>query len=93
METERVLLQIGLPVKPRAVLVGFATSDSAAWPICVEPEYRFFQPAHLDGAVERAREIYENDHPMRYRDQNLLKLRQELDARGGEQRSAPSWFA
>lgn len=61
METERVLEQIGLPVKPRAVLVGFAASDSAAWPICVEPEYRFFQPAHLDGAVERAREIYEND--------------------------------
>ncbi len=61
METERVLEEIGLPVKPRALLVGFAASDSAAWPICVEPEYRFFQPAHLDGAVERAREIYEND--------------------------------
>jgi DisA bacterial checkpoint controller nucleotide-binding len=27
----------------------------------VEPEYRFFQPGHLEGVVERARELYEND--------------------------------
>lgn len=58
---ERVLEEIGLPVKPRALLVGFAASEDAAWPVCVEPEYRFFQPAHLDGALERAREIYESD--------------------------------
>jgi hypothetical protein len=46
-ETERILQQIGLPVKPRALLIGFAASDDAAWPVCVEPEYRFFQPEHL----------------------------------------------
>jgi hypothetical protein len=64
METQGLLKKIGLQVKPRALLVGFAASDGAAWPICVEPEYRFFQPAHLEGALERGRDIYES-HPER----------------------------
>jgi hypothetical protein len=70
------LEQIGLPVKPRALLVGFAVSDDAAWPICVEPEYRFFQPAHLGGVLERTREIYEN-HPnytMMHTDRRMHEL-------------------
>jgi hypothetical protein len=76
LETKRVLEQIGLPAKPRALLVGFAASDDAAWPICVEPESRFFQPAHLDGVVERAREIYENNpnHRIRHSDPRIHEL-------------------
>ena len=79
MATERVLEQIGLPVKPRALLVGFAASDEAAWPICVEPEYRFFQPAHLEGAVERARELYENNpsHGLIHSDPRMHELYHE----------------
>jgi hypothetical protein len=63
-ETGTLLDKIGLPVKPRALLVGFAASEEATWPLCVEPEYRFFQAEHFDGTVERARELYES-HPNR----------------------------
>lgn len=64
LETERVLERIGLPVKPRALLVAFAATADATWPICVEPEYRFFQPEHFDGALERGRQLYD-EHPER----------------------------
>jgi hypothetical protein len=63
-ETERLLETIGLDVKPRALLVGFAAAEGAAWPICVEPEYRFFQPGHFEGTLERTEELYDS-HPNR----------------------------
>ena len=34
---ERALATIGLPVKPRVVLVGFALDDGLAHQVCVEP--------------------------------------------------------
>jgi hypothetical protein len=64
LETERLLETIGLDVKPRALLVGFAAAEEAAWPICVEPEYRFFQPEHFEGVLERTEELYDS-HPNR----------------------------
>jgi len=63
-ETERLLETIGLDVKPRVLLVGFAASEEATWPICVEPEYRFFQPEHFEGMLERSQELYDA-HPNR----------------------------
>jgi len=62
LETERLLGAVGLQVKPLAMLIGFAASGEATWPICVEPEHRFFQPEHLQGTVGRASELYEA-HP------------------------------
>jgi hypothetical protein len=50
-----------LNAEPQALLVGFAATPEAQWPICIEPEYRFFRPAHLDGVLDRALEIYESD--------------------------------
>jgi hypothetical protein len=79
MEVEHVLEEIGLPVKPRALLVGFAAAETAVWPICVEPEYRFFQPTHLDRVLERAGEIYEDDpnHTMMHSDRRMHELYQQ----------------
>jgi hypothetical protein len=45
-------------------VAGFAAAEEATWPICVEPEYRFFQPEHFEGALERAEELYDS-HPNR----------------------------
>lgn len=56
---EHLLKRVGFEAKPQALLVGFAASPAAAWPICIEPEDRDFQPEHLDGIVERGQELYE----------------------------------
>lgn len=78
-ETEKVLERIGLPVNACAFLAGFAATDNARWPICVEPEYRFFQPGHLEGVAERGRELYENhpDRSLLISDPRMHKLRHQ----------------
>ncbi len=78
--TEEVLRAIGLPVKGRVLLAGFAATDAARWPICVEPEYRFFQPSHLESVPSRALELYDA-HPERdvlHSDRRLHELRHRL---------------
>lgn len=73
---EYLLKQIGSPAKPVAVLVGFAATDQATWPICIEPEHRFFQPEHLASVDARGAELYEH-HPrsqMWYSDQRSQQL-------------------
>jgi hypothetical protein len=58
---ERAFETIGFRTKPRALLIGFGTK-SDSWPICIEPEYRFFQPEHLEGVRTRAEDLY-GSHP------------------------------
>lgn len=57
MGAERAFETIGFGTKPRALLIGFGTK-SDSWPICIEPEYRFFQPEHLEGVRTRAEDLY-----------------------------------
>ena len=58
---EHLLESVGFEAKPQALLVGFAANSAAAWPICIEPENRHLQPEHLDGALERGQELYEQN--------------------------------
>lgn len=58
---EQLLDIVGFGAKPRALLVGFAATSTARWPICIEPENRDFQPEHLHGIPERAEMLYKQN--------------------------------
>lgn len=55
---EESLREIGLPVGPRAYLVGFADNAEAPFDICIEPESGPFQQVDLAGVLFRTEELY-----------------------------------
>lgn len=61
MQTEDALSRIGLPVELRVVLIGFALSDDARHPVCVEPEDGPLSVGHLSDVLDHAVELYLDD--------------------------------
>jgi hypothetical protein len=59
---ERALEAIGASaLRPRVSLVGFHRDATRPYPICVEPENGYLQPAHLTAVRQRADEIRASD--------------------------------
>jgi hypothetical protein len=61
MEAEQLLAAVGWNARPQALLIGFAATKEAQWPICIEPEHRYFQPEHLKDVTGRAEELYRSN--------------------------------
>ena len=74
---ERALATIGLPVKPRVVLVGFALDDGLAHQVCVEPEGGPLTVDNLTAIAARTKELFEENPDSRvfHTDPRLHDLR------------------
>ena len=61
LEIEHVLSRIGLPLKTRVLLIGFARDDGLRHQICIEPEESILTVDHLDGVLDRSKELFDAD--------------------------------